>query len=142
MAEIMYNVAKTRIAAGDTILDSGDIRALLVITSKTGADDPDLATMAGIDAVGAVAFHTERVVLTGLTVTNDNVNNRANIDSANFVFAAAAGVTALALIIYDNAGGGSDATRFPITFYDSGFGAGIPLDGGLSVTVADYLRLS
>lgn len=142
MAEVVYNIAKTRIAQGLTDLDGGDIRAAVVITSKTGAADPDLGTMAAIDAVGTVAFHSERVTLSGLTVTQDNANDRANVDCANFSFVAAAGVTALAIIIYDNAAGGSDTTRYPIAFYDTGFGAGLPMDGGLNVTVNDYLRIA
>jgi hypothetical protein len=140
MAEIVYNVAKTRVAAGDTALDTADLRMLIVITSKTGADDPDLGTLAAIDAVGTVAFHSERIAMTGLTVTQDNANNRANIDSAAVTFAAAPGVSALAAIIYDHAAGGSDATRFPIAFYDTGFPQ--PMDGGLNVAIADYLRLT
>ena len=142
MAEVAYNVGKTRIAAGDTALDSSDLRMLLIITSKTGASDPDLGTLAAIDAVGTVAFHTERIALTGLTVTQDNTNDRANCDSGNVTFSVAAGVTALAAIIYDHAAGGSDATRFPLFYYDTGFGAGIPLDGGLVVTVNDFARVT
>lgn len=142
MSEVTYNVAKTRVAAGDLALDTGDIRALLIITSKTGASNPDLATLAAIDAVGTVAFHSERVALTGLTVTQDDANDRANADAANFAFAAAAGVTALAILIYDNAGGGTDTVRYPILFSDTGFGAGLPLDGGLNVTVNDWMRVT
>lgn len=140
MADIWYNIGKTRVAAGDTPLDTSDLRAAIIITSKTGADDPDLATVAAIDAVGTVALHSERVALTSLTVTVDNTNNRANMDSANVTFAAAPGVTALAMVIYDHAAGGSDATRFPLTFHDTNFGAGIPMDGGLVVTVTDWAR--
>ena len=142
MAEVTYNIAKSRIASGATDLDTSPLKAALVITSKTGADNPDLATMAAIDAVGTVAFHTERVALTGLTVTVDNTNDRANADSANFSFAAAAGVTALALIIYDATVDTSDTTRIPLFFYDTGFGAGLPLDGGLNVTVNDFARIT
>lgn len=142
MAEIAYNVGKTRIAAGDTALDSSDLRMLLIITSKTGASDPDLATLAAIDAVGTVAFHSERIALTSLTVTQDNTNDRANADSANVTFAAAPGVTALAALIYDHAAGGSDATRYPLFFYDTGFSTGIPIDGGLVVNITDFARLT
>lgn len=142
MAEVAYNVGKTRIAAGDTSLDSSDLRALLIITSKTGADNPDLATLAAIDAVGTVAFHSERIALASLTVAQDDANNRANADSANITFAAAPGVTALAMVIYDHAAGGTDTVRFPLFFYDTGFGAGIPIDGGLVVTVNDFARLT
>lgn len=139
MAEVVYNIAKTRIAQGLTDLDGGDIRALVIITSKTGAADPDLGTLAAIDAVGTVAFHTERLTLAGLTVTADNVNDRANVDASNLSFAAAPGVSALALLIYDNAAGGTDTVRFPIAFYDTGFPQ--PMDGGLNITINDYLRI-
>lgn len=138
MTEVVYNVGKTRILAGDTALDTGDLRALIIITSKTGASDPDLATLAAIDAVGTVAFHTDRQALASLTVTQDNTNDRANADSGNITFAAAPGVTALAMVIYDNAAGGTDSVRYPIAYYDTGFPQ--PMDGGLVVNVADWLR--
>jgi len=137
MAEIVYNRGKTRILAGDTPLDSADLRMLILITSKTGADDPDLDTVADVDAVGTVAIHSERVALTGETVTQDDTNNRANADSGNVTFAAAPGVTALAAVIYDE-GGGTDATRHLVSFHDTGFPQ--PMDGGLVVTVNDWLR--
>lgn len=138
MAEVVYNVGKTRILAGDTALDSSDLRMLIVITSKTGASDPDLGTLAAIDAVGTVAFHSERVALASLTVTQDNTNDRANADAGNVTFAAAAGVSALAAIIYDHAAGGTDSVRYPISFHDTGFPQ--PMDGGLVVNIADWLR--
>jgi hypothetical protein len=140
MAEVWYNVGKTRVVAGDTPLDTADLRMLVVITSKTGASDPDLGTLAAIDAVGTVAFHSDRQALTGLTVTQDNVNDRANADAGNVTFAAAPGVTALAVIIYDHAAGASDAVRFPLTFHDTGFPQ--PMDGGLVVNIADWARVT
>lgn len=138
MAEIWYNVGKTRVFDGSTSLDSSDLRMLIIITSKTGADDPDLGTLAAIDAVGTVAFHSERIALASLTVTQDNTNNRANADSGNVTFAAAPGVTALAAVIYDHAAGANDGLRFPLTFHDTGFPQ--PMDGGLVVNVADWAR--
>lgn len=138
MAEIWYNVGKTRVFGGDTALDTADLRMLIIITSKTGADEPDLGTLAAIDAVGTVAFHSERVALSSLTVTQDNTNNRVNADSGNVTFAPAVGVTALAAVIYDHAGGANDGLRFPLTFHDTGFPQ--VMDGGLVVNVADWAR--
>lgn len=142
MAEVVYNIAKDRIAKGQLVFGTTTLKALLVITSKTGAADPDLATLAAIDAVGTVAFHTDRQTLTTVVATQDNANDRENIDSANIAFAVAAGVTALAMIIYDASTDTTDTTRLPVAFYDTGFGAGLPLDGGLNVTVTDFLRLT
>jgi hypothetical protein len=126
--------------AGAITAGSTNLKAAIIITSKTGADNPDLATMAAIDAVGTVAFHSERVTLSSVTVTTDNTNDRVNIDSGNITFAAAPGVSALAMVIYDATTDTSDSTRIPITFHDTGFPQ--PMDGGLVVTVADFLRAS
>jgi len=142
VAEVVYNVGKDRVRAG--LLTSGTtvLRAVLIVTSKTGADNPDLATVAAIDAVGTVALGTERVTLTGVTITIDNANDRINIDCANFAFAAAAGVTGLACLVYDATTDTSDATRIPLGFFDTGFGAGLPIDGGLNATVNDLFRIT
>jgi hypothetical protein len=140
VADLWYNVGKLRVANGDTPLDTADLRMLIVITSKTGADSPDLGTLAAIDAVGTVAFHSERIALTSLTVTQDNANDRVNNDAANVAFAAAPGVSALAAIIYDHAAGANDSARFPLCFFDTGFPQ--PMDGGLNVTITDWSRLT
>ena len=140
MAEVAYNAGKGRLLAGGIVAGSTNLRAAIVITSKTGAADPDLATMAAIDAVGTVALHTQRVTLTGVTVTVDNANDRVNLDCADLAFTAAPGVSALALIIYDATTDTSDATRIPLFFYDTGFPQ--PMDGGLNVAVADFARVA
>lgn len=140
MAEVTYNTGKARSLAGLLAAGTTNLAAALVITSKTGASDPDLTTMAAIDAVGTVALHATRVALTGVTVTTDNANDRVNIDAADITFPAAAGVTALAMIIYDKTTDTSDTTRIPLSFHDTNFGAGVPLDGGIVVAVTDLLR--
>lgn len=140
MAELVYNAGKARALAGLLASGTSNLVAALVITSKAGAADPDLATMAAIDTVGTVAFHSQRVTLTGVTVTVDNANDRVNIDCADITFTAAAGVTALAMIVYDKTTDTNDGTRIPLSFHDTNFGAGVPLDGGLVVGVADLLR--
>jgi len=140
MAEVVYNVGKDRVTANAIPNAATNLKAAIVITSKTGADNPELATMAAIDAVGTVAFHSERVTLTSVTKATDNTNDRINFDSGNITFAAAAGVSALALIIYDATTDTSDSTRIPISFHDTGFPQ--PMDGGLVVNVTDFLRAS
>jgi hypothetical protein len=114
------------------------------VTSTTGATDianiinPDLDFVATIDALANIGISTERITLTGLTSTEDDANNRANWDSADIVFAAAAGVTAWGAIIYDE-GGGADASRGLI--WGMSFASGQPVDGGLTLTVTDFARL-
>lgn len=142
MAEVAYNRGKTRIAAGDSPLDTSDLRMLLIVGSSlpAGWDNPDLNTVADLDAVTDVAIHSERIALASLTVTQDDANNRANADSANVVFAPAPGVTARAGVIYDHAAGGADNARYLIVGSSTGFP--VPLDGGLTLTIADWARLT
>lgn len=139
MAEVVYNRGKTRILNGDTPLDTADLRMLIIAGASLGAgwDEPDLDTVADLDAVANVTIHAERVALTGESVTQDDTNNRANADANDVVFAAAAGVTARAAVIYDE-GGGADATRHLISGHDTNFPQ--PMDGGLTVQIADWLR--
>lgn len=137
MTETVTNRGKTRILAGDTSLDTSDLRILAFTGTAVGTDNPDLNTVADLDAVAGVSIHTERLALVNKTVTQDDVNNRANADCDNVVFAAAAGVTAAGVAIYDE-GGGTDATRHLIAIYSTGFPK--PMDGGLTISVGDWLR--
>lgn len=139
MAEVMYNRGATRILAGDSPLDSADLRMLLIAGASlpAGWNNPDLNTVSDLDAVTDVVLHTERIALSGKTVTQDDTNNRANADAAAVVYAAAPGVTARAAIVFDE-GGGTDSTRYLICGSSTGFG--VPIDGGLTVNIADWLR--
>jgi hypothetical protein len=140
VVEKFYNVGKAKVAAGAIVTAGTNLTAAIIITSKTGSDDQDLTTVAAIDAVGTVAFHSERIVLTSVTVTTDQTNDRINIDCGNITFAAAPGVSALAMIIYDKTVDTNDTTRIPIAFYDTGFPQ--PMDGGLVVNVTDFARVT
>jgi hypothetical protein len=140
MTTVVYNAGKARVLAGLLSAGTTNLAMALIITSKTGASDPDLATMAAIDAVGTVAFHSNRQTLSNVTVTTDNTNDRVNVDADPVTFPAAAGVTALAAVIYDKTTDTNDTTRIPLLYDDTNFGAGIPMDGGLNVAIADLLR--
>jgi hypothetical protein len=98
----------------------------------------DLNTVADLDAVSGVGIHTERIALANESITEDDSNNRANLDSDNVSFAAAAGVDALGVGIFVE--GANDAARELISVHTTGFPQ--PMDGGLTVTVADWLRVS
>jgi hypothetical protein len=120
-----------------------DLRMCLVTgnsTGLTGASAQDLATVADIDALnaGATNIHTERIAVTGETSTQDDANNRANVDSADVTFAAAPGVTAVGAALYDE-GSGTDATRHLIATTTTNFPQ--PVDGGLVVNVTDLFRV-
>jgi len=137
MAETVTNRGKFR--GGRDGLNTLDLRMCIFTGTATGTNDPDLNTVADLDAVTGVSIHTERIALTGEAYTEDDVNNRMNGDSNNVTFAAAPGVTAQGVAIYDE-GSGTDATRDLITIYSTGFPQ--PVDGGLVITVTDFIRLS
>lgn len=138
MAETTTNRGKTRVLAGDTPLDTADLRMLIFLGTQTGVNDATLNTVADLDAVAGVSIHTERIALTTKTVTEDDANNWAAADCDNVVFAAAPGVTAQGAAIYDE-GGGTDATRFVVSVHTTGFPQ--PMDGGLTVNTPNgWLR--
>lgn len=116
-----------------------DLRMLIFTGTQTGVNDPDLNTVADLDAVTGVSIHSERIALTSETYTEDDANNRENADAANVTFAAAPGVTAQGVAIYDE-GNATDAGRQVIAIYTTNFPQ--PVDGGLVVTINDFARLS
>lgn len=135
MAETVTNRGKYR--ALDALLDASDLRMLVILGTQTGVNSADLNTVADLDAVSGVSIHTERIALTSESVTQDDANDRAALDSANMTFAAAPGVTAQGVAVYDE-GSGADSGRDLIAVYTTGFPQ--PMDGGITVTVSDLLR--
>ena len=120
-------------------LNNLDLRAAVFTGTQTGTNNVDLNTVADLDAVTSVSIHSERLTLASETVTEDDANDRANADAANLSFAAAPGVTAQGLVIYHEAAA-ADASREILAIYPEGFPQ--PMDGGLTVTINDYLRVS
>lgn len=136
MTETVTNRGKTRIVNGDCPLDTADLRMAVFTGTQTGVSDPDLNFVADLDAVTGVSIHAERIALASLTVTEDDTNNRANADAANVTFAAAPGVTAQGVAIYQFVT--NDADSHLIAIYTTGFPQ--PMDGGLVVNITDWLR--
>jgi hypothetical protein len=137
MADIITNRGKYLIATVG--LGNLDLRMALVTGTQTGVDNPDLNTLAALDAVAGVGIHTERVALTSETVTENDGADRVDAAAATVTFAAAPGVTAQAAVIFHEASA-SDAGRELVAVYTTGFPQ--PVDGGLVVPAADYLRLA
>lgn len=108
--------------------------------TTTGVHDKDLNTLADLDAVSGVTLGTERLDIGASTATEDDANDRVGIDNPDAVLAAQAGYTALGHAIYHEVSA-SDAGRELIMVQDTNYGAGKPMDGGLTITIADVLRL-
>jgi len=144
MATGTYNRGLFLIAQGATALASRDIRVAVVSGTKTGATARTLNTIAELDAVASVVVNLAAGTtgqLTTKTVAEDDGNNRVNVDSDNLAFPAVAGVTGLMHVYYDE-GSGTDATRQLIGWDDTGWGAGVPMDGGVNINITDFLRVS
>lgn len=135
MAETTTNRGKYRMLAA--LAAAADLRILAFTGTQVGVNNADLNTLAELDGVSGVALHSERKALTGIVVTENDSADRAELDADNVTFAAAAGVDAQGLAIFDNTGG-ADSSRDLIGVYTTGFPQ--PMDGGLAVTVADVLR--
>jgi hypothetical protein len=136
MAETVYNRGKYLLAHSG--MNGRDLRMCIILGTTTGIGDVDLNTVSELDAVSGVSIHSERIALANESVTEDDTNNRVNLDADAAVFAAASGVTAVAAAIYVE--GANDAARELVTSYTTGFPA--PMDGGLTVNIADWLRVS
>ena len=137
MSETTTNRGKYRAIAA--LVAATDLRMLVFTGTQTGVNNPDLNTVADLDAVSSVAIHSERIALASITTTEDDTNDRAALDCADVTFASAAGVTAQGVAIYDHTGG-ADNLRDLIAVYTTGFPQ--PMDGGLVVQVADFMRAS
>lgn len=149
MSEKVYNRFKFRSATGLDDWDAPiDARVLLLETTAAGAFDPDLNTVADLLAVGSVAelvaTNYARKACTSETATEDDTNDRANLDAdipTWTALGAASGDTVVAAVVY-NEGGGTDATRTLISYHDTGFP--VSLNGGdFSITTPnDVVRLT
>lgn len=135
MAETTTNRGKYRMLAA--LAADADLWMVVFTGTATGTNNPDLNTLADLDAVSGVSLHTERIALSGIVVTENDTSDRAEIDADDVTFAAAAGVDAVGVAVFDNAAV-DDASRDLIGVYSTGFPQ--PMDGGLEVNVADILR--
>jgi hypothetical protein len=123
-----------------TAVGSLTLKAVVFGGTTTGVHDKDLNTLADLDAVTSVTLGTERLALASVTATEDDTNDRVNIDAANAVFAIQAGYTALGWCVVHEVSA-ADSGRELLYVDDTNFGAGKSLDGGLTVTITDFLRL-
>lgn len=137
MAESVSNKGKYLI--GTVGINGLTLRAAVFTGTQTGVHDVDLNTVADLDAVTSVGIHTERLTPGSITVTEDDTNDRVAVDCANLTFAAAPGVTAQGLVFYHEVSA-ADASRQIVSVHTTGFPQ--PMDGGLNVTVNDFLRLT
>lgn len=125
------------IASGAVVSGAVDLRMCAFTGTTVGTDDPDLNFVSDLEAVAGVSVLAERLTLTSVTMTEDDANNRINMDCDAATFSATPGETAQGVAIYRE-GGGTDATRPLIAVYRDNFPKA--MDGGLVVNIADFAR--
>lgn len=147
MSQVVYNRAKDDMA--EAYLSGRTLKMLLLKTTAAGAFSPDIDTVAALLAVGSVAecdfTNYSRKTLASVTSTEDDTNDRANIDAANITWTAAGGAlnnTPAAAVIYDATTDTSDSTRILVAYYDTNFGSVATNGGDYTVNITDFLRLA
>lgn len=134
MPQTMMNRFKFDLIAD--YIAANDVRMLGIIGTTVGVNNPDLNTVADLDAVVGVSIHSERLPITGEAVAQNDAADRAELSSNSPAFAVAGGVTLVGVALYEE-GGGTDATRTLLGTYTDNFPAA--LDTGLIINVTDLL---
>src|SRR5688572_28954513 len=104
----VYTGFKNRLLKGDVDFDTQDIRALLAMTNTTAdtLQDANVLNDVALDEYDGAGY--ARATLTGEVVNQDDPNNRAEFDAADFTFGAtvAAGTrSAQGMVLYRHVDG-------------------------------------
>lgn len=114
----------------------------------TAAEVANLDTVTGLLAVASVDEATggsyARQNLTSVTATEDDTNDRVNLDAANATFTAvAAGAEIYGGFISQGTGVDGDDLISVFILRDSGSGSGVTPNGSdITATISDFARLS
>ena len=113
MADLTYTRGTYEVASGTTIWGTSDIRCMLVSTAYTADKDHNTVS----DAVANEIPSATRQALASMTVTEDDANDRTDLDAADIVFATVPGTVAIGgVVIFRHTG--SDATAPLLCFKD------------------------
>ena len=128
MADTVFNRGKYLLTTGGIVWGTTDMRALLIKTDDngtlpSGAYDPDLNTVADLEAVSNVSEMSgtgySRKTMGGMAATEDDTNNRVVLDANDLTWTAINAGTARAVVVYKyNA---SDASAELLSIHDTNF---------------------
>jgi hypothetical protein len=138
--ETVYNVYRKGLGDGAEDWVNGDYRALLLTGSVT--IDPDHATVAAVIAANTEASDASyaRQALGSKTNTQDDTNDRANLDAATIDFGSLTNETPTAMLIFRQVT--NDADSIPVSIHDTNFGTAAN-GAGYTVTLPnDLIRIS
>lgn len=123
--ELFYNGAKADLAQAvfdwATVADAR-IRCLLLATTAAEATNPDTDTITALLAGSAVecsgtGYTRKDLPAAGRSVTEDDANDRAQLEAADITWTAADFTDVVAYVIYyDSTGTDADATNWPIAY--------------------------
>jgi len=142
MADVVFNIAKGRLAHYATLPGTDDALIAVLLQSGGQADNVliDNDTLADVLANNAEAAFTNysRQVLTNVSVTVDDLTNTVSLDADDITWATAGGATnntlAKLLICYDpDTTGGDDSEIIPLTAHD----VGLTTDGATIIITLD-----
>lgn len=140
MAETAYNAYKAGLANGDEDWANGDYRVLLLTGAVT--IDPDHATVSAILGVNTEASDASyaRQTLGSKVVTQNDTDDRAELDAATADFGALDNETPTAMVVFRQVTDDTDSV--PASLHDSNFGTAA---NGAGYTVEfpnDLIRIS
>jgi hypothetical protein len=127
---IKIGLLKTAIGTGaDTAAEVADLNTVTDLLAATGVTE---AAFAGY----------VRKSLTRTNATEDDTNDRVNMDASDVTWAAApAGETMVGFFSYDATTDTNDTTRLLLSV--GWFASGVPLNGSdFTLTIADFIRAS
>lgn len=141
MAEGVYNRFKAGLANADEDWVTGDYRVLLLTGAATLNEDSASLTAALSGNTEASDASYGRVTLGSKTVTQNDTDDRAELDAATADFTTLDNETPTAMIVYRHVDG-TDANDLPVSFHDTNFGTAAN-GAGYTVTFPnDVLRIS
>lgn len=132
--------------AGATVIRMGLLKTTIGTGADTAAEVADFNTVADLLAatgvVEAAFAGYVRKALTRTNATEDDTNDRANLDASDVVWTAApTGETMVGAFYYDATTDTNDTTR--ILWGVAWFASGVPLNGSdFTLTIADLIRAS
>lgn len=142
MAETVFNRYKKALADGDEDWVNGDYRMLLLTGTVTiDPDDLSIADLIAAPNTEASDASYGRVALTTPTNTQNDTDDRADLDADNVDFTTLDNETPTAAVVYRHVDG-TDANDLLVSIHDTNFGSAANGAGYTVTTPNGVLRIT
>ena len=98
----VYNNIKEQLHLATMDFDTDTFKIILLKTTTFSADDNPAYADYSADEITAAGYSAGGETLTGLTVTQDDTNDRAKWDAADMTWTSLASTTIVGAVIYDD----------------------------------------